>query len=619
MAKTFDFIIVGGGTAGLVLANRLTETSGIEVVVIEAGANRLNDPKITIPGLATTLYDDPLYDWSFTTVPQENLNGKRVRHGRGKVLGGSSAINVLGLVYPSKASIDAWAKLGNEGWDWAGLEPYYKKFNTYNPPSADTAKSLQTSYVDVSIQGTSGPIHGCFPEFHGPLGGAWVETFKNLGLPNTGDPLSGTSLGGLNSLSTINPKTWERSHAGNGYYAPVADRPNLHVITECVVEKLALERSSTNEISATGVYIAHDGKSELLTAKKEVLLCAGVFQSTQLLELSGIGNPEVLRKHNIDVVVENVHVGENLQDHAMTGLSFEVVDGLPTIDMIRDPQVVQDAMTAYITSRQGPLTSSFHSFATVPVVEALVEPGHSEVLKLLEKHFATVQNPNALSEASQFAAIRSILENPNEGSAFMAMGAAQLHFNATTQKDVFAISDPLNYMSFLVALSYPLSRGTVHITSSSVHDLPAVDPNYFSHPLDFEILGRHMQWVPKIASTKPLADFLKPNGSKLPKGADLSTLEAVKEHIRNNVITYNHPCGTCAMMPKELGGVVDNRLKVYGVKGLRVVDASIFPIIPKVNIQSTVYAMAEKAADLIKEDYAIEKQAQDIGGHTMIG
>ncbi|MCJ1403253.1 hypothetical protein MMC11_006476 [Xylographa trunciseda] len=604
MATEYDFIIVGGGTAGLVLANRLTENPEIQVVVVEAGADRLNDPKITIPGLLPTLYDDPLYDWSFTTVPQENLNGRRIPQGRGKVLGGSSAINVLALVYPSKASIDTWAQLGNKGWDWAGLEPYYKKFNTYNPPSTDTAKSLGTSYIDTRIQGTSGPIHSCFPEFHGPLGDAWIKTFQNLGLPNTGDPLSGTSLGGFSYMSTINPKTWERSHAGSGYYAPVADRPNLHVITERLVEKLAIERSDAGDISATGVYISHEGKSTLLRARMEVLLCAGAFQSSQLLELSGIGNPEVLRKHGIDVIVENVHVGENLQDHPLTGLSFEVVDGLRTVDMIRDPQVAQDAMTVYTTSRQGPLTSNFHSFATFPIVDAITEPGHSEVLQLLDKHLAAAPNSSAQPEAAQFAAIRRILENPDEGSAFMVMGASQAHFNGTTQKDIFTISDPLNYISFFVGSSYPFSRGTVHITSASVHDLPAVDPQYFSHPLDLEILGRHMHWVPTIAGTPPLATFLKPNGSRLPKGVDLGTLAAAKEHIRNNVTTYSHPCGTCAMLPKELGGVVDERLRVYGVQGLRVVDASIFPLIPKVNIQSTVYAMAEKAADLIKEDYA---------------
>ena len=454
------------------------------------------------------------------------------------------------------------------------------------------------------IQGNSGPIQGSFPEFHGPLGGAWIETFKNLGLANSADPLSGNQSGGFTNLSTVKPGVWERSHAGNAYYEPVASRPNLHLITEVMVEKLILEKSASGDVEAKGVYITQEGKTKAITAKKEVLLSAGVFQTPQILELSGIGNPEILQKYGINVVVDSPYVGENLQDHAMSGACFEVVDGLPTIDMIRDPQVIQGAMTAYMTARQGPLTSGFHSHANIPIIEAVKEPGRGEVLKLLEQHLGAVQNPKAPAEASQYAALRSMLENPEEASAFVAMGASQAHLEAETQKELFAISDPHNYMCILVSLANPFSRGNVHITSDSVQDYPAVDPRYLSHPLDAEIFGRHVQSIPKVAATKPLADFLKPGGVTIPRDLKVDSIEGAKEHLKTNIVTFNHPCGSCAMMSKELGGVVDDRLRVYGVKGLRIVDASIFPMIPRGNIQSTVYAVAEKAADIIKADYA---------------
>ncbi|KAK9335891.1 hypothetical protein V1521DRAFT_403916 [Lipomyces starkeyi] len=343
----------------------------------------------------------------------------------------------------------------------------------------------------------------------------------------------------------------------------------MHLITECQVEKLALELLSSGDVVAAGVYVTRNGTKELLKARKEVLLCAGVFHSLQLLELSGIGDAQLLQSHGIEVLVDNPNVGENLQDHPLTGMCYEVVDGLPTIDMIRDPEVIQGAMTAYMTSREGPLTSGFHAAASIPEL--------------------------------QYASIRSILENPAEASAVMAMGATQFHFDKETHKDIFSISDPHNYMCFLVSLANPLSSGTVHITTGTVQNLPAVDPQYLSHPVDIEILARNVQWVPTLVGTKPLADYVKPNGAVLPKGTDVSSLDKAREHVKRN--TFNHPCGTCAMMSFDLGDVVDDRLRVYGVNGLRVV-ASVFPMIPKGFIQSSVYAVAEKAADLIKEDYS---------------
>ena len=509
---------------------------------------------------------------------------------------------MLALIYPSKSSIDAWARLGNKGWDFETLAPYYQKFHTFNPPSAQTAKSLATDYIDKAVQGHSGPIQSSFPEFHGLLGKAWPETFKNLNFAMTTDPLSGHSTGGFSYLSSIDPKNWERSHAGSAYYAPVADRPNLHLLTDSLVEKITLEKSKA-DVVATGVQFTRNGKREVRKARNEVILCAGVFQSPQILEISGVGSPKLLQSHGIEVVVENSNVGENLQDHPMTGMCFEVVDGLPTIDMIRDPQVIQAAMEAYQSSRQGPLTSGFHSVASLPVVEFLSENGKSELAQLLDTFSHTSSMSQSPSQSSQYAILRSILESPSDGSTIIGMGASQLHFHKELQKDIYAITDPGNYMSFLVALAHPYSRGTVHIASASPSDPPTIDPHYLSHPLDLEILSRHIRFIPTIAETQPLASLVKDGGRRLPPNVDISSVDAAKEHCKRNLITNNHPCGTCAMLPSEKGGVVDDRLRVYGVKRLRVVDASIFPMIPSGNIQSSVYAVAERAADLIREDY----------------
>ncbi|KAL9022352.1 MAG: hypothetical protein Q9185_000467 [Variospora sp. 1 TL-2023] len=609
IAESFDYIIIGAGTAGLVVANRLTTDPHVSALVLEAGADRLDDPKITTPGLLTLTYDDPQYDWSFDTVPQDQLYGKSVSHSRGKVVGGSSAINALALIYPPKSSIDAWERLGNEGWNWDAMAPYYRKFHTFNPPSKETAEALGTAYIDQEIQGKSGPIQSSFPEFHGPLGKAWPQTFKNLDFPLTSDPLSsgGQATGGFSYLSTVDPHTWERSHAGSAYYTPIKDRPNLCLLTETQVQKIILEKQSAAGVVAKGVsFLDHGGMSRTKMAKREVIVCAGAIHSPQLLELSGIGSAHILRSHGIDLFFDNPYVGENFQDHPMTGMSFEVIDGLPTIDMIRDPQVIQGATEAYQTSRQGPLTAGFHSVASLPVVEFLTEEGQAELGKLLEQYvqlpFTTpAAEPPSLS--TQYTILRSLLESPSEGSIIIGMGASQMHFDKSLQKDIYAITEPENYVSFLVALAQPFSRGSVHTTSASISDAPEIDPRYLSHPLDIEILARHMQYIPKIAATEPLASLLKSEGRRLPDGIDLGSLDSAKEYCKRNIITNNHPCGTCAMIPLEDGGVVDSRLRVHGVKGLRVVDASVFPMIPRGNIQSSVYAVAEKASDLIMEDW----------------
>ncbi|KAL8671561.1 MAG: hypothetical protein Q9168_003946 [Polycauliona sp. 1 TL-2023] len=608
--KAFDYIIIGGGTAGLVLANRLTADPHVSVLVIEAGKDRLSDPKITTPGLLTLTYDDPQYDWSFDTVPQDHLYGKCVSHSRGKVLGGSSAINALALIYPPRSSIDAWERLGNEGWNWEAMAPYYRKFHTFNKPSKETADALATGYIDEQVQGATGPIQVSFPEFHGPLGKAWPETFKTLEFSLKSDPLSGQSSGGYTYLSTVDPANCERSHAGSAYYAPIATRPNLHVLTDTIVEKILLEQSDMDGVVAKGVNIRHNGASHSCIAQREVILCAGVIQSPQLLELSGIGSSEILESHGIQVVVDNPHVGENLQDHPMTGMSFEVVDGLPTIDMIRDPQVIQGAQEAYQTSRQGPLTAGFHSIASLPVVEFLSEQGQAELASLIKKHLpTTAPTTTEPSIPTQYRILQSILESPSESSIIIGMGASQMHFDKALQKDIYAITEPENYISFLVSLAQPFSRGSVHISSPSIHDPPLIDPRYLSHPLDLEILARHTLYIPTIANTQPLASLLKapPGGRILPDGIDLKSLDAAKEHCKRHIITNNHPCGTCAMMPLSAGGVVDPRLRVHGVKGLRVVDASVFPMIPRGNIQSSVYAVAERGADMIMEDWLAGK------------
>lgn len=188
------------------------------------------------------------------------------------------------------------------------MSTYYRKFHTFNNPSKETADALGTGYIDEKVQGRTGPIQSSFPEFHGPLGKAWPETFKNLDFPLSSDPLLGQSSGGYSYLSTVDPTNWERSHAGSAYYAPVADRPNLQMLTDTFVEKILLEQSDTDGIIAEGVNLRHNGVSQFCMARREVILCAGAIQSPQLLELSGIGSSKILKACGVQLIVDNPHV-----------------------------------------------------------------------------------------------------------------------------------------------------------------------------------------------------------------------------------------------------------------------------------------------------------------------
>ena len=484
------------------------------------------------------------------------------------------------------------------------MAPYYKKFHTFVPPSKQAGDDLETDYIDDKAQGTSGPIQSSFPEFVGPLAKAWPPTWKNLNYKVTGDPLRGNAMGGYTSPSTIDPKTMTRSYAVSAYYAPAAGRPNLHLITEAMVQKIVLEHGKHGgEARATGVAYTKDSDAYTVFARREVIMAAGVYQTPQLLELSGIGSKSLLEKHGIECVVDNPYVGENLQDHVMTGVCLEVADGIPTTDMIRDPNVISWAMNLYQTEKTGPLSASFNSASFMPVVDFLSAPGKDELNGLLDKHLTPENRANLPSQEDQDHYIRSVLTSPDEGSVMTVLGSVQLHLEKTKPSEVFGITDPANYTCFLVALQHPFSRGHVHIASGKATDKPEIDPKYFSHPLDAEILARHVMYTKKIAATEPLKSLIKEGGKTLPEKLELDTVDAALGHCKQYLMTNNHPCSTCAMLPKEKGGVVDTELRVYGIKGLRVVDASVLPMVTLGNIQSSVYAVAERAADIIKAGY----------------
>lgn len=433
---------------------------------------------------------------------------------------------------------------------------------------------------------------------------------------------------------SIDPKDCTRSDSATAYFEPAKGRPNLHLVTAALAEKMILDTSSKVP-KAAGVQIRKDGKSSVLTAQREVILAAGVFGTPKLLELSGIGGKPLLEKLGIPVVVENPNVGENLQDHPSTGVSFEVADGVETMDGLsrQEPEAINAAMQDYINHKKGPLAVGGNFAGSLLPVPGFVKGDGAEALlkRILDETAATHVPGDFTPYHEEF--VRSLLSKPSEGVAnifiyapcgselplgvlptIFALSRTQTSTRSINHKMsvdfvpkgagstiISQAADSGNFITVSAVPLFPLSRGYSHINSTDVSAKPTIDPRYMTHPLDVEILARLVAYIDTITKTEPFSKFLK-SGGRRSHGApeDLTDIEQVKAYIKTSTLSCWHPTSTCALLPRERGGVVDPQLQVYGVEGLRIVDSSVIPVQTRGNTQTTVYAVAERAADLIK-------------------
>ncbi|CUA76134.1 Oxygen-dependent choline dehydrogenase [Rhizoctonia solani] len=593
--EAFDYVVVGGGTAGLTLAARLSENPKTTVGVIESGDYLPDDPLINTPSSAFSIAGNAKYDWLFKSVPQANLNNRVLDLPRGKILGGSSAINIMVFDRASKVEYDAWAKLGSPGWDWNDLLPNMEAAERFT--GVDPFRVNYTHANPDSIfpsQGTSGPVAASYNNWYGDITVPFGKSMANLGIPTNFDPDSGNAFGTFNSATSVNRTTGRRSYAATTYYAYNAHRLNLVVLTGAQATKINFKENGsskkTENLVATGVSFVHNSQTYTVKAKKEVILSAGTFQSPHLLELSGIGNSMILEKNGVKTLIDLPGVGENYQDHIYVRTTYELKPGssVQDLDVLRNDAAFAAAAAAqYNSTHDGILSYSGSILSFINLDFMATSEEISNMTARLDQEIAS-ENITPLQKASYDIQREWLKEKVGLVEVIMNPGYAGVGVPKANT----------SYMSLVTAIQHPFSRGNIrkHINTSDPLVAPRIDPNYFSKSI--ETLALTIKFGQKLSKTEPLASMIVARQDPAP---EVTSDAAIIEYVKANAQSIHHPIGTAALAPKELGGVVDVNLKVYGTDNVRVVDASIIPLHIGTHIQRTVYGIAEKAAAIIKE------------------
>ncbi|KAI8931654.1 hypothetical protein NX059_011303 [Plenodomus lindquistii] len=561
----YDFIVVGGGTAGLAVASRVSAgLPNLSVLVIEAGPDGRQEPGITVPGRKGSTLGGK-YDWNFTTVAQPGANNRVFAQNRGKVLGGSSALNLMTWDRTSVDELNAWEeKLGNTGWNWNSLYAAMLKAETFQPSPL---------YGEEGV-GKTGPIGTLINRIYPKHQSTWIPTLENLGLPENKESLNGHPIGVSTQPSNVNPD-YTRSYAPE-YLKKIA-KSNLALKLEARVAKVNFEGTT-----AVGVTL-EDGS--VISARREVILSAGSFQTPGLLEMSGIGDSELLEQLSIPVVKHLPTVGENLQDHIRIQTSFQLKPDFPSFDLLKNTTQAAIELVLYTAGLPSLYDYTASGYAYFPWTT--VSSSTASELRAL------VENDGTLTSAV----------DKLKKSYFTSTSIPQLECifsdGYTGVKGYPAATSPLfgiGTFALIGVVQHPLSKGNVHITSRNINDKPLINPNYLSHPYDLKAAAKLAKFLRTIANQDPMRGVWE---TEYEPGEAVQTDADWESYAKANTLSIYHPIGTCALLPEVDGGVVDTNLMVYGTTGLRIVDASIIPLLPSAHIQTLVYGIAEKAAEMI--------------------
>ncbi|XP_019869160.2 glucose dehydrogenase [FAD, quinone]-like [Aethina tumida] len=561
--REYDFIVVGGGSAGAVVASRLSEVPQWKVLLLEAGPdeNEISD----VPSLAAYLQLSKL-DWTYKTEPTgracNGMKNGQCNWPRGKVLGGSSVLNYMLYVRGNRHDYDHWEALGNPGWNYQNVLKYFiKSEDNRNPYLAKTP-----------YHGTGGLLTVQESPWRTPLVLAFVQAGKEMGYPNR-DINGAEQAGFMVAQGTI--RRGSRCSSAKAFLRPVRLRKNLHIALNAHVTRILI---NPTDMRAFGVEFVRNGRKQVVMARKEVVMSAGSINTPQIMMLSGLGPRQELAKHGIPVL-KDLPVGENLQDHVgMGGLTFRIDK---PISIVQDRFQAFPMTMNYVTKERGPLT-------TLGGVEGLA--------------FVNTYLGNRSWPDIQFHMAPASINSDAGARVWKVLGLTEELYN-TVYKPI-ANQDVYTLMPLLLR---PRSRGWVRLKSRNPFDAPLINANYFDDPFDIKTLVEGAKIAVKISESEAFKQF----GSRLHtipfpncKHHKFRSDKYWECHIRTISMTIYHPVGTCKMGPSwDREAVVDPRLRVYGVAGLRVIDASIMPTIPSGNTNAPAIMVGEKGADLIKEDW----------------
>ncbi|BGP14174.1 hypothetical protein JCM10213v2_002114 [Rhodosporidiobolus nylandii] len=599
--RKFTYVIVGGGTAGMVLANRLTEDPENFVCVLEAGSLQTHDPDIQIPNMEFKAWNTDL-DWQYKSVPQEELGGRMISWPRGKLVGGCSNLNIAVMNRAPRIDYDAWEKLGNEGWNWKELLEYHRRSETFHVPTPAKNLDPHTAHDPIwkpHAHGHDGPLQVSYTPYVSPAMAGLYDALREEGLKER-DPNGGSPDGVGYVPATVDPRSQTRSSAEAAYLAPIAHRENLFVVTNAQATQLVWSSRSLN--AAGGLVKAKE--VEFFDPKKpeeryyarfmdEVVLCGGSFNSPQLLELSGIGDKHHLESLGIDSVVDLPGVGENLQDHPVVAMSFKLKPEYKSLDVLEsDKAFAEQTLEAY-SHLEGPLTQGCPVLAYLSPHQFLSEIEFSHAESLLH-----VKN-------DRYGERFEIASTPGGKKQ---LKVEQENYSKRAAMEIIAMNKYLGGAPFKKGASY-IGVIAGHITSDDPLKKPRVDPRYLSHPLDVYHLALAARFLHGLC-TNPngaLAEYLDLEHAKAPPlpesllhgDPDVGGEEGWEDYVKNHCSTEHHPSATCSMLPREDGGVVDPSLKVYGTSNVRIADMSIIPLHLATHTQSTAYMIGEKCSDIM--------------------
>jgi choline dehydrogenase len=525
----YEYIVVGAGSAGAALASRLTEDGRTRVLLVEAG--RASHPYSRFPISFGLLIDHPGANWRYQSEPEPNTNNREIPVPRGKLLGGSSAINGLVWVRGQPLDYDTWAQMGARGWSWQEVAPLFTRIESYENGGSDG-------------RGTAGPLRVTEVPDQNPLYDALFKAAVDAGFKLNKDYNSEDQEGVVKTQASIS--RGRRMSVAHCYLAPAMRRPNLRIVTEAPTRRVLLEGKR-----CVGIVYAQGGREVEARAAREVILCAGAVATPQLLELSGIGRPEILKKHGIEVRHASPAVGENFRDHLNARIVWRVKD--PRVSYNHKARGIGSVGQAlrYMTTRGG-----FFSLPSAPLL-AFLKTRPELATPDVQMHLV----PYAIKDPKQ----RKLQDFPS-----MTVSVYQLR---------------------------PESLGSIHIRSADPDAQPAIRFNFLADSIDQRTMVDGFRLIRRLVEAKSM-DALR--GEEFSPGKGVESDDEILGWIRANSQTAYHPIGTCRMGPAGPRTVVDERLKVHGLEGLRIADASIFPTMPSGNTNAPCIMVGEKAADLIR-------------------